>query len=327
MDSEQAYPLIGIAGPTASGKSALAVCIARRLDGEIVNFDSMQVYRGLDIGTAKVEPEIRAEIPHHLLDVVDVSQRFSAGQYQGLARQALEGIRSRRRWPILAGGTGFYLRTVLYGIFEGPGRDEALRDRLTRIRDRRGPEVLHRILGRRDPKAARRIAPRDFQRVCRALEVTHATGRPFTEHFGTSEHPLAGFAPRLYCLNPPRAELHDRIARRVADMLAGGLVDEVRELLARGVAPDAKGLEAIGYRQVMEHLAGRLTWLEMARRIEADTRRYAKRQMTWFRKERDLIPVEGAGDDPVVQTRVIADIASAFSAHPLWETVRARMDQ
>ncbi|NLI46421.1 MAG: tRNA (adenosine(37)-N6)-dimethylallyltransferase MiaA [Acidobacteria bacterium] len=327
MNPATEYPLIGIVGPTGSGKSALAACLARRLGGEIVNCDAMQVYRGLDVGTAKVSPEIRAEIPHHLLDVVEVSQRFSAGQFQDLARQALEGIRARRNWPILAGGTGFYLRTVLYGIFEAPGRDEALRDRLNRIRERRGPEVLHRILGRRDPEAARRIAPRDFQRICRALEVAHATGRPFTEHFGTSERPLTGFMPRMYCLNVPRPELHDRIARRVADMLAGGLVDEVRGLLARGVAPDAKGLEAIGYRQVMEHLAGRLTWLEMARRIEVDTRRYAKRQMTWFRKERGLVAVAGTGDDPAVHARVFEDIAAAFGAHPLWETVRARMNQ
>jgi len=327
MDPAMEYPLIGIVGPTASGKSALAVCLARRLGGEIVNCDAMQVYRGLDVGTAKVGPEIRAEIPHHLLDVVAVSQRFSAGQFQDLARQALEEIRNRRRWPVLAGGTGFYLRTMLYGIFEGPGRDEALRDRLKRIRERRGPEVLHRILGRRDPEAARRIAPRDFQRVCRALEVARATGRPFTEHFGTSERPLTGFTPRIYCLDVPRPELHDRITRRVADMLAGGLVDEVRGLLASGIAPDAKGLEAIGYRQVMEHLSGGMTWLELARRIEVDTRRYAKRQMTWFRKERGLIPVAGAGDDPAVQALVFDDIASVFGKHPLWETVRSRVNQ
>jgi tRNA dimethylallyltransferase len=307
-----------VAGPTASGKSDLALFLARRLGGEVVNFDSMQVYRGLDVGTAKVGPEVRAEVPHHLLDVVTVAEFFSAGQFQHLARQALDAVRRRRRWPILAGGTGFYLHTLLYGIFDGPDRDEAMRDRLRRIRDRRGPEVLHRILGRRDPAAARRIAPRDFQRVSRALEVVWATGRPFTGHFGTSERPLAGFAPRIYCLDLPRPELHERIRRRVAAMLDVGLVEEVRALLHEGVDPSAKGLEAIGYRQVMDHLAGRLTWLQLAQRIEIETRQYAKRQQTWFRKERDLVRVSGAGEDPAVQAWVLADVERAYGEHPLW---------
>ena len=263
----------------------------------------MQVYRGLDIGTAKVDVEVRREIPHHLLDVAEVGEFFSAGRYQELARAALEQIRERGRIPILAGGTGFYLRALRRGLFEGPERDEALRARFRRIAGRQGWGALHRILGRHDPEAAARIMPNDAPRIARALEVLILTGTPLSRHFGASERPLAGFAPRIYGLNLPRPELYARIDRRVERMLAAGLVDEVRGLLAAGRSPEAKGLEAIGYRQVAAFLRGETGYLGMVESIQRETRRYAKRQLTWFRKEPDIVWIDGAGDDPSCSNR------------------------
>ncbi|MBP7867339.1 MAG: tRNA (adenosine(37)-N6)-dimethylallyltransferase MiaA [Acidobacteria bacterium] len=310
--SERAFPLLGVVGPTASGKSALAVELARRFGGEIVNCDSMQVYRGLDVGTAKPDAGLRREIPHHVLDVADVDEVFSAGRYQKLARAALEDIRSRGRLPVVAGGTGFYLRALLYGIFEGPGRDEGFRRRLQTIVERRGPETLHRILARRDPESARRVTPRDHQRLARALEVLHLTGRPMSEHFGVAESPLDGFSPLLLCLGPPRAALCERIDRRVLEMLDAGWVDEVRALLDRGVSPASKGLEAIGYREIVAFLRGEATWLATVEAIRAATRRYAKRQQTWFRKERDLVRLEGFGDDPSLREAAFQQVETRF---------------
>ena len=306
------HPLIAIAGPTATGKSDLALCLARALGGEVVNYDAMQVYRGLDIGTAKVDAGIRREIPHHLLDVAGVGEFFSAGRYQELARAALEGIRERGRIPILAGGTGFYLRALLRGLFEGPERDEALRTRFRRIAGRKGWGALHQILGRHDPEAADRIMPNDGPRIARALEVLILTGTPLSRHFGASERPLAGFAWRVYGLNLPRPELYARIDRRVERMLAAGLVDEVRGLLAAGLSPEAKGLEAIGYRQVAAFLRGETGYIGMVGSIQRETRRYAKRQLTWFRKEPDVVWIDGAGDDPPVQRQVLADARAFF---------------
>lgn len=306
------YPLIVIAGPTASGKSELAVWLARRLGGEIVNCDALQVYRGLDTGTAKAPAEIRREIPHHLLDVVEIDEFFSAGRFQKLARTALEEIRRRGRIPVLTGGTGFYLRTLRDGIFEGPERDPAFRERLERICRRRGAGVLHRLLARRDPRSAERIARLDYQRIARALEVFALTGRPMSEQFGGSEAPLAGFDWRGFYLNLPRELLYSRINRRVELMLAAGWLEEVRALLAAGVNPRAKGMEAIGYRQLVSHLQGAKTLEEAVAEIQMETRRYAKRQITWFRKESGLLPVTGDGGDPAVQQTVWQDLQEYF---------------
>lgn len=312
--SGTAYPLLGVVGPTATGKSELALALARGLDGEIINCDAMQVYRGLDIGTAKVTPSARAGIPHHLIDVVDVDEFFSAGRFQQLARVKLAEIKGRGKIPILVGGTGFYLRTLLRGIFAGPGRDENLRGRFQRINTRRGPAPLHRILARHDPEAAGRIGPRDHQRVARALEVLILTGRPLSRHFQTDEQELRGFAPRIYCLNLPRPLLYERINQRVKNMMAAGWVEEVRGLLAAGVSPRAKGLEAIGYRQITASLRGEINLDETVARIQQETRRFAKRQLTWFRKEKDLVWVEGAGDDEGVRLRILADVRKNWPA-------------
>ncbi len=294
-------PLLAVVGPTASGKSALALELARRFGGEIVNCDSMQVYRGLDIGTAKPDRETRAEIPHHLLDVAQVGEVFSAGRFEKLARQALDDIRERGRLPVVAGGTGFYFHALFYGIFEGPARDETLRRRFEAIAERRGVPALHRMLRRFDPESARRVTPLDFPRLARALEVLLLTGKPMSDHFGSGEKPLEGFRSLPFLLDPPRPALRERIDKRTLDMLHAGWVEEVRDLLAAGTSPAAKGLDAIGYRQIAEHLEGKTPWMAMAESIQAATRQFAKRQMTWFRKEKGLTVLAGFGDDPAIQ--------------------------
>ncbi|MBN2433335.1 MAG: tRNA (adenosine(37)-N6)-dimethylallyltransferase MiaA [Acidobacteria bacterium] len=307
------YPLVSIVGPTATGKSELGIYLARRFSGQIINCDSMQVYRGLNVGTAKVPPAQR-QVPHHLLDVADIHEYFSAGRFADLARQVMAGVRAAGDLPILVGGTGFYLRALLYGIFPGPGRQTELRQRFDRIRERRGLAVLHRILAGIDPQSAERISPRDYPRIARALEVYYATGIPMSRQFGRDETALTGFVTRMYCLHLPRPFLYDRINRRVEQMLARGWEDEVRGILAAGHPADAKGLEAIGYREIIACLTGTLTAAEAVERIQQKTRQFAKRQLTWFRKEKNLVWLEGAGDDPSIQTQVGEDVRTFLTA-------------
>ena len=290
-------PLIVVAGPTASGKSALALRLARERGGEIVSCDSQQVYRGLDLGTAKPSAAERAAVPHHLLDVADPRESYSAAEFARAARLALDDIRARGRLAIVAGGTGLYLRALLHGLFEGPSRDDALRARLERIASRRGDARLHRLLARVDPAAARRIAPRDRVRVVRALEVYFRTGRPISEEHRGGGAPLAGFRPFLVGLAPDRARLRDAVAARTRRMLADGLVDEVRGLLAAGVPADARPLQAIGYRQAMAVVRGERTEAQAELEIVAATMRFAKRQMTWFRHQEPGLRWFGDAED------------------------------
>jgi tRNA dimethylallyltransferase len=280
-----APPLIAIVGPTASGKSALALRLARATGGEIVSCDSLQVYRGLDIGSAKPSAADRARIRHHLIDVADVEEVFSAAEYARLARTALQQIRERGVLPVVVGGTGLYLRALLGGLFEGPARDEALRRRLEAIAERRGDASLHRWLGRVDPEAARRIPMRDRVRIIRALEVYWNTGRPISAHHRGEESPLVGFSYRIFGIDPGREELRKRVGARMRAMLDGGWLDEVKRLLARGVSPSARPLQAIGYRQVVALAEGRAAGGDVERDIVTETMRYAKRQMTWFRNQ------------------------------------------
>jgi tRNA dimethylallyltransferase len=276
--------LVGIVGPTASGKSALALELARECGGEIVSCDSLQVYRGLDIGSAKPTALERTLVPHHLVDVAEPDGAFSAAEYARLARAVIEDIARRGRLPILAGGTGLYLRALLEGLFPGPARDETLRARLESIAQVRGCERLHRMLNRVDPDAAQRISIRDQVRVIRALEVYFLTGKPLSQQQGHAEQALLGHDTLLVGLAPSRAELARRVERRTEAMLAAGLIDETRALMARGLA-SARPLGAIGYRQAVAVIEGRLA-LEAARaEITRDTMRYAKRQMTWFRHQ------------------------------------------
>lgn len=280
-----APPLIAIVGPTAAGKSALALRLALERHGEIVSCDSLQVYRGLDIGSAKATAGERSRVPHHLLDVVDPGQDFSAAAYARLAREALTGMSTRGRLAIVAGGTGLYLRALLEGLFEGPSRDDALRARLEAMASRWGNARLHRVLARVDPQAAARIAPADRVRIVRALEVFRATGRPLTAHHREAAAPLEGFRVHVIGLAPARDALRAAVERRTDEMLSRGLLEEVRGLLAAGCPPEARPLRAIGYRQALDVLAGRATVDEARRDIVASTMQYAKRQLTWFRHQ------------------------------------------
>jgi tRNA dimethylallyltransferase len=281
--------LIAVVGPTASGKSDLALRLARERAGEIVSCDSLQVYQGLDIGSAKPTAEERREVPHHLVDVVAPDEPFSAADYARLGRQALAGIAERKRLAVVAGGTGLYLRALLQGLFEGPSRDEALRSRLEGLAKRYGDARLHRVLARADPRAAARIEVRDRVRVIRALEVLHATGRPISAHHEAPPQPLASFRILTLGIGPPREILRERVERRTERMFDAGLIDEARELIARGYGPDLRPLRAIGYRQALAVVRGETDEATAHRDIVAATMRYAKRQMTWFRHQTEAV--------------------------------------
>jgi tRNA dimethylallyltransferase len=280
--------LIAVVGPTAAGKSALAFRLARAHGGEIVSCDSLQVYRGLDIGSAKPTVEERRRVPHHLIDVVDPDRPFSAADYARLARTALRAARARGALALVAGGTGLYLRALLHGLFEGPSRDDAVRARLGAMTGRYGEARLHRWLARVDPRAAARIAPADRVRVVRALEVFHKTGRPLSGHHQTGSEPLPGYDVRILGLAPAREALRAAVEARTDRMLADGLVEETRRLVAR-YGPELRPLRAIGYRQAAAVARGAVGVDEARRDIVKETMRYAKRQMTWFRHQEQVV--------------------------------------
>jgi tRNA dimethylallyltransferase len=293
------YPVIAIVGPTASGKSDLALFLAEAFRGEIVNYDSVQIFRYLDIGSAKPSREERGRVPHHMIDIREPDEVFTAGDYQREARAVLTEIRDRKRLPILVGGTGLYLKALTEGLFAGPTRSTHWRNRLESIAERRGRETLHRILKRLDPQAAARIAPRDKPKVIRALEVRLETGTPLTRHLELEpRQPLSGFHVEMIGLDPPRSQSYKRIDERVPRMFERGLVQEVRQLIEKG-QKDAKPLSAIGYRHVVANFeCGECnSWTDVIRIIQRDTRHYAKRQLTWFRKQPSVRWFDGFGDD------------------------------
>jgi tRNA dimethylallyltransferase len=298
------HPLIAIVGPTASGKTELALRIATTFSGEIVNCDALQLYRGFDIGTAKTPVADRRGIPHHLVDVLDPETPFSAGDYARAAREVIDGISSRGHLPVVVGGTGFYLRGLLEGLPALPGRDEALRERLS-ARERRRPGALHRLLARLEPSAASRIHPRDVQKTTRALEIRLLTRAALPAPAAAT--PLQGFKPLLIGLAPERSLLAAAIAARTRQMFEAGLVDEVRGLLQGGLSGDEKPFEALGYKQALAHLRSQISREQAQASTEIETRQYAKRQLTWFRRDSRIAWFNGFGSDPqVVESCLLA---------------------
>ena len=303
--SAPAKRLLAVVGPTASGKSALGIAVARRLGGEIVSCDSTAVYRGFDIGTDKVPAAQRGGVPHHLLDVADPTEAYSAARYMREAAAAVRRITAAGRLPIVVGGSGLYYRVLTRGLFEGPGRNPALRRVLGRLAARRGVDRLHRMLARVDPESAGRIHPRDEKRLVRALEVYVLTRRPLSEHFRDTRPPLADYDVLAFALRPDPAVTAERIARRVAQQFETGLLDEVRGLLAAGVPAGAHPFTGLVYRQVMEHLAGVRDEAATRALIVEENRRYARRQLIWFRKEPNLHWIDGTGETPAAVDAVL----------------------
>ena len=299
----QKSPLLVIVGPTGAGKSALALRLAGSFPAEVVSCDAFQVYRGADIGTGKLSVSERRGIPHHLLDVVDPSQGFSAASYIDLAAPIIDDIRSRARVPVVVGGTGLYLRALRHGLFEGPGRDPRIRNRVVDIADRRGRVFVHRMLHRVDPASAGRIHPNDLVRTVRALEVRLLAKRPMSDLMRGRTSPLVGYHAVLVGVAPPRPELAARIELRVRGMFAHGLVEEVRRIL-KEFGRDAPVIKAIGYRQVAQYLAGEIDLDEARGMTVKATLQYAKRQMTWFRREEGVVWFTCCGDDPEAGDRI-----------------------
>jgi tRNA dimethylallyltransferase len=281
-------------GPTGSGKTALSLHLAEFFNGEIVSCDSVAVYRGMDLGSAKPTPEERALVPHHLIDVANPDEPYTAGAYSRAARAALGEIASRGRLPIVTGGTGLYLRALTEGLFAGPARHEELRDRLRESAGKRGSAWLHRLLTRLDPPSAARIHANDTSKLVRAIEVSLAGRKPMSEQL--ARDPLTGFRFLRIGLNPPRAALYDRLNRRCAEMFASGLVEETRTLLTK--YGRVKALDSLGYRQALAAIDGSLTEPEALAVAQQGHRNYSKRQLTWFRREAEVHWLTAFGDDP-----------------------------
>ena len=296
--------VVAILGPTATGKSALALALAERYLGEIVNCDSTAVYRGFDIGTDKLAPGNRRGIPHHLIDIVEPTEEYTAAQYARNAAAAIREIQARGRVPFVVGGTGFYYRALTRGLFPGPGRDAALRERLESIAAKRDVTFLHRMLQRVDRASALRIQPRDLKRIVRALEVYFLTGQPITEHFDATRSPIAGMTVVAVSLRLPAEETSRRVTRRVDEQFERGLLDEIRGLLARGIPETARPFGGLVYRQALEHLHGVRDETATRRLIAQENRRYARRQLIWFRKEPDLHWFDGPGESPAIVAAV-----------------------
>lgn len=301
---------IVIVGPTASGKTHLALALAGRFQGEIVGCDALQVYRHMDIGTAKIPLHERKEIPHHMLDLRDPGQDFSAGDYQRLAREALRAIHERGNLPFVVGGTGFYLRALIDGLFLGPSRSEEIRFRLRRIIQRKGSNVMHRALRRIDPESAARIAETDAERIIRAYEVYLATGKPISWWQHQPRDALEGYRWLKIGIRIPRDQLYQRIDRRAEEMFRSGFLDEVRQLIKRFPA-ESHAFKAIGYRQAIEYFDGKLTLAQAIDETKKQSRRYAKRQMTWFRSDPDITWLEDGPGSMGLQAKA-ADLIGEF---------------
>lgn len=308
-------PIIAVVGPTASGKSALGIELAQRIGGEIINCDSVQVYQGIEIATAKVPPSEQQGVPHHLVDFIPPERNYTAGEWARAAVNIIGEIEGRSHSALLVGGTGLYVRALRQPLFNSPPTDQGLRRRLMLLREQHGPVHLHRMLQRLDASSAARLHERDWVRVQRALEVRFQTGQPLSEYHQQSTAQPSSLASRvrIIALLPPRAELYRRIDERTEEHFRCGLVDEVQSLLKRGVSADSSALGAHGYRRVVEFLQGKRDNLASAiEQTKLDVRHYAKRQLTWFRRESGVRWFDGFGDDPRVKQQVILYLEQAL---------------
>ena len=302
------YPGIIIVGPTASGKSRLGIFLAARFDGEIVSCDALQLYRRMDVGTAKVNAAERERVPHHMMDLLDPAEEFNAGTFQDLARKSLEEIRGRGRIPFIVGGTGFYLRALLEGLFDGPSREETLRTRMRKIIERKGPEALHRALKRVDPRSAEKIAEADGARIIRAYEIYLVSGQPMSWWQRQPRNALSGYRWLKIGILISRPELYERINARVDMMFQSGFLEEVQALLDR-YPGNSPAFKAIGYRQVVDHFDGKCSLEEAIENTKMESRRYAKRQMTWFQRDPEIRWIEDEGETEKLEekARVMVD--------------------
>ena len=298
-------PMIILAGPTAVGKTAASIRLAKAVGGEIISADSMQVYRHMDIGSAKIRPEEMEGVPHHLVDVLEPEEDFNVVRFQQMAKAAAEEIYARGRIPIAAGGTGFYIQALLYDIdFTENDGDSSFRRKLEKTAEEKGGEYLHSLLQEADPEAALQIHPHNIKRMIRALEFQHQTGRKISEHNETEREKESPYNFAYFVLTDDRSRLYDRIDRRVDLMMEEGLLDEVRFLKERGVRRDSTAMQGLGYKELYAFLDGEYPLEEAVRIIKRDTRHFAKRQLTWFKRERDVIwadkSVIGQDDDAVI---------------------------
>ena len=311
-DSPNRSVLVAVAGPTGSGKSELALRLAERFGGEIINCDSVQVFKYFNIGTAKLREHAWRGIPHHLIDALEPDQVFTAGDFARAGRAVLHEITGRGRLPIVTGGTGFYLRALVEGLAPGPARDAGLRDRLA-AKEARRPGAVHRLLRRFDPSTAARMHPNDVPKAMRALEICLRSRRPAAEVFAGGRDALTGYRVLKIGLFPDREKLVKRLESRVEAMFAAELVEETEAILARGVPESAKPFESIGYKQALQVVRGELSVKDAIFYSKRDTRQYAKRQMTWFRQEPGLEVVRGFGDESEVVDRVMARVGEFLS--------------
>ncbi len=311
--------ILAVVGPTASGKSALGIELALTLGGEVINCDSVQVYQEIQIATAKVPVAERRGVPHHLIDFVSPHVNYTAGEWARKAIEKIAEVEARGHVPILVGGTGLYLRALRTPFFPSPGTDATLRQRLNRLRERRGTEHLHKILKRLDPASARELFPRDWPRVQRAIEVRIQTGKPMSaQKSSRPAPPESAQRVRVLALDPPRDELYRKINERTEVHFCSGLVDEVKSLLEKGVTPDSNALGAHGYRRVVEYLNGERDLTSAIQQTKLDVRHYAKRQLTWFRREAGAEWFTGFGDEEILQSQVYEALETDF------DTTKAR---
>ncbi|MBQ8814324.1 MAG: tRNA (adenosine(37)-N6)-dimethylallyltransferase MiaA [Lachnospiraceae bacterium] len=297
-------PLVILTGPTAAGKTALSIGLAKRINGAIISADSMQVYRHMDIGSAKVTPEEMDGVPHYLIDVLEPSEEFSVHTFKQMAEAALEDIYEKGMIPIVVGGTGFYIQALLYDIqFTDTDTDTEYREKMEKLAESNGADWLHEQLRAVDPEAAEQIHANNVKRVIRALEYFHQTGQKISEHNETERQRTSPYNYVYFVLNRDRAELYRRIDYRVDKMLERGLLDEVKALKEMGYTRDMVAMKGLGYKEVLDYFSGEITLEEAIYRVKRDSRHFAKRQLTWFRRERDVtwVDLDGRGEDDVLE--------------------------